>query len=935
MKPRIIYIVCAAILALSAAFSMQAKGAECLVKTNADSGAGSLRAAIATANNGGCSASGNNYQTRYETFVSVPPSIQLIHIPKSADIRLSSALPELHSSSTTLLITADSSATVRLIGKPLSVGAHVILDHVVIQDVDGVALDIHGNDSLIINSTIAASGRIDTPAIRITGNRVSIANSTVANNRGIGIVIDDALTASTCTAIASGQRAHLEKNKVYDNGGAGVRIHAPYAQLKANEIYRNQGPGIRMAGEAGPITCPVNNTGLYTSLLRENSLHQNTEGVLVTPMPLAPPVDLVDISHTTAQQYRIVGSIGLDTRTNYPWTNDHFNMQGAVVELFLAEAGSIHQGSAFIARTSVTDPIHRQFVISVPKPLIVNGHEVTSPIFVATVTDPEHGNTSPYSDALDVAATTDWDKDGVPNEVEDENQDGQVNIESGETDPRLPDTDGDGLTDGEERLHLGRLASESYINTDKDNDKRNFKDKSRLKAGNSDSDGDCLPDGLEMGVAAFEYPKVSHSTYSILQAPHPMISGACLNLLKLHQLYKLDLSTPAASQLLITNLLFRNINAPATIDNVIGIYDSDPSNKNTDPTNADTDGDGLFDGAEDWNWDGTVTTDKDGIALETDPNNSDSDADGLLDGDEDKNNNGVVDKDEASPLLSDSDHDGVTDHQEVRNGENPTNCDSDGDGLPDGIEDNQTVTIPSSGCLGAPVGGVNYKYPSVMNSHSRDSDGDGLPDGEEDANHNGWLDPMESDPSTPDTDNDGIDDYVESTGDTDHDGIPDFYLGDISNGSKCSPAKTVLDLDCDGLSNAQDTDSDNDGCSDRAEGLGTQGSQSIPSAYTNASKACSASGGGSAGGSSSGGSSAGGSIGTSTGTASPSISDVDPRTGLGSWNSHWAGRTDGGGDCSLIRQTQIPGNSSKTLFFLAALLVSVLGTARTNLRPKS
>ncbi|MFZ4681647.1 MAG: alpha-amylase family glycosyl hydrolase, partial [Terrimicrobiaceae bacterium] len=128
----------------------------------------------------------------------------------------------------------------------------------------------------------------------------------------------------------------------------------------------------------------------------------------------------------------------------------------------------------------------------------------------------------------------------------------------------------------------------------------------------------------------------------------------------------------------------------------------------TDPTNPDTDGDGLADGMEDANRNGW--TDGDGKTLpltagrtayatarpnagdwpntvidsfetwtETSPTKADSDSDGLSDGyGEDKNFNGVID--------GDTDGDRTYDAGEAWTETNPLKADTDGDGLPDGWE---------------------------------------------------------------------------------------------------------------------------------------------------------------------------------------------------------------------------------------------------------
>ncbi len=68
----------------------------------------------------------------------------------------------------------------------------------------------------------------------------------------------------------------------------------------------------------------------------------------------------------------------------------------------------------------------------------------------------------------------------------------------------------------------------------------------------------------------------------------------------------------------------------------------------TDPSNADTDGDGISDGNE-------------VMRTKTDPILSDTDRDGLSDLCEDVNANGLIDADETSPKSADTDHDGLCD----------------------------------------------------------------------------------------------------------------------------------------------------------------------------------------------------------------------------------------------------------------------------------
>ncbi|MEO0813164.1 MAG: hypothetical protein AAFY60_09900, partial [Myxococcota bacterium] len=201
-----------------------------------------------------------------------------------------------------------------------------------------------------------------------------------------------------------------------------------------------------------------------------------------------------------------------------------------------------------------------------------------------------------------------------------------------------------------------------------------------------------------------------------------------------------------------------------------GLVDEAEVASGTDPNSADSDGDGLCDGpndvggvctgGEDQNRDGVVNdgesdptdpcdpddtvaacdSDEDGIpdgienANGLSPTDPDTDGDGLCDGSnsvvgvcdggEDLNNDGVVDSNESNPAdpcdpddtvaACDSDGDGIPDGIEIATGLSPTNADSDGDGL----------------CDGANTVG------SVCN-------------GGEDLNNDGVVDPNESNPRDP------------------------------------------------------------------------------------------------------------------------------------------------------------------------------------------
>ena len=127
----------------------------------------------------------------------------------------------------------------------------------------------------------------------------------------------------------------------------------------------------------------------------------------------------------------------------------------------------------------------------------------------------------------------------------------------------------------------------------------------------------------------------------------------------------------------------------------------------------------------------------------------DSDGDGLPDALED---GGCTD-----PLDADSDDDGILDGREdIRNygvvdllETDPCDGDTDGDGIQDGTETGRTLAD-----IGPDTDG-RFFIPdadpaTTTDPRDPDSDNDGLSDGEEDADHNGAVDAGETDPNVSD-----------------------------------------------------------------------------------------------------------------------------------------------------------------------------------------
>lgn len=146
-----------------------------------------------------------------------------------------------------------------------------------------------------------------------------------------------------------------------------------------------------------------------------------------------------------------------------------------------------------------------------------------------------------------------------------------------------------------------------------------------------------------------------------------------------------------------------------------GLFDGEEYWKNTNPYLGDTDGDGLSDFEEvktspisnDTDGDGLNDGDEVRVYL-TDPQNPDSDGDKLTDGNE-------VFRCQSNPNKVDTDGDNWDDWVEVRDGTNPSDSDTDHDGLGDNYE--------------LQYYNVDWDNDGLRNPLDPDSDNDGLPDG--------------------------------------------------------------------------------------------------------------------------------------------------------------------------------------------------------------
>ncbi|MEC8022619.1 MAG: OmpA family protein, partial [Myxococcota bacterium] len=401
---------------------------------------------------------------------------------------------------------------------------------------------------------------------------------------------------------------------------------------------------------------------------------------------------------------------------------------------------------------------------------------------------------------------SDSDIDGLPDGAEDANQNGQV--DDGETNPTIADSDGDGVIDGDEVKCNTDPLDGSKVPT-------NTIDPDECDGAKTDTDSDGVADGVE-NLCGTD-PEDPSSLPSIAALGDTDGDG----LVDCVDTDDDDDAIPDVFEEVCGTDTTNEEDKPPLID----VLDTDGDGfRNC--IDADDDGDGLVDVDEDLNQDGLVTTcaiDEDtgeqvdaDCQSETNPYDADTDDDGLFDG---------VERDShlTDPLLFDTDGDGLSDGLELgittekldlstlgddtdrsifvpdacpESKTDPTRADTDDDAKSDGEED-----VNKDGCFDdcADEDGdgvqddltcVPEYDPNKQGDVELDSDGDGLSDVEEVEQHN-------TNPQLADTDGDGLSDGGEVQLFKTAPLIADTDGGGVNDGDEVANRTNPLDPDDD------------------------------------------------------------------------------------------------------------------------------------------
>ncbi len=562
---------------------------------------------------------------------------------------------------------------------------------------DGVQL-VAGGSTTALGNAVRPSGNFFNSTITQGASAFTAKTPNYVNQMGWDAGTYD-VSAAMSNGLSSATIRLLTNSDTYGPAMVGFASEVFEPEIDATKSGVDLDGGQTTDGDFIEYSITVTNTGADAA---ENV-------TIVDPIPTA--------TTFVSGSLQIVSGSGAGAKTNAAGDDqaEHDAANGDVV--FRVGAGATaFTGGTLAAGASATVSFEVRIIPGTPKNTVISNQADVS-WTAATLggsgssqTDADPNN--PGDDVLDISveAIADQDADGLPDFIEDSNDNGVV--DPGETDPYDDDSDDDGIVDGNEDTNSNGVVDAGETNPS-----------------NDDTDGDGIQDGTELGLTQPQGSDTDTSNFVPDADPSTTTDPT-------------DTDTDDGS-----------VWDGAEDVNFNGQIDAGETDPNNPLDDVDSDGDGLNDATEDANGNGIVDpgetdphnpdTDNDGLndGIEyfgdTDPLDDDTDDDGLLDGNEDLNDNGNVDPGETDPTDSDTDGDGVQDGTEM--------------GLPSPEGDDTDLSFFQP----------DADPSTITDPTDDDTDDDGLLDGTEDANGNGAVDAGEPDPNELDTDGDGLTDGQE------------------------------------------------------------------------------------------------------------------------------------------------------------------------------
>jgi len=629
---------------------------------------------------------------------------------------------------------------------------------------DGVEL-IEGGTTTLLGNSVRPSGNFFNSTVTAGNTQFAAKNPDYVNQMGW-----DAGTFDVSGALSNGATSAtirlLTNSDTYGPAFVGFATEVFEPEIDSLKSGIDLDGGQVTDGDFLEYTISVTNTGADAA----------DDVVLYDPIPA--------LTTYVPGSLQIVSGTGAGAKTDAAGDDvAYYDAIADEVVFHLGTGATAFSGGSLAPGASVTLSFEVRIVPGTPKDAVISNQaeiDYSAATLGTLYTALSDGDPSAVGDNvldIDVQAVADQDGDGLPDFVEDANDNGIV--DPGETDPFDDDTDDDGIVDGNEDLNDNGIVDPGETNP-----------------ANDDTDGDGVQDGTEIGLTT---PQGNDTdTNNFVPDADPTSTT--------------DPTDPDTDDGSVWDGA-EDVNGNGAIDP----GETDPNNPLDD---VDSDGDGLNDATEDANGNGVVDPG------ETDPNNPDTDGDGLDDG--------VEFFGPTDPLDDDTDDDGLLDGNEDLNDNgnvdpnetDPTNPDTDGDGVQDGTEMGLPTPEGDDTDLGTFVPDADPS--TITNPLDDDTDDDGILDGNEDANGNGAVDEGEPDPNDLDSDDDGLTDGQEvglaapEGDDTD----PDIFLPDGDAGATTTDP-TNEDTDGGTVPDGEE-DTDLDGVLDPGERNPNDPSDDIP-----------------------------------------------------------------------------------------------------------